>query len=395
MQPRKVATETTGILRVYLVAGEASGDLIGAHLMRSLKIQTDGKVVFYGVGGPKMTEQGLESLFPFYELSMLGAVEILPYLFNISARIRHTVDDVIAKNPDVVITIDSPGFCFRVVERLREDKTKLRCKFVHYVAPTVWVYKPERAELCAKLYDHMLVLHPFEPPYFEKAGLACTWVGHPAVAETSTGDGAAFRKKFDIPNDSPLFCMLPGSRKGEVERHMPIFGKAIALLATQYPQLAMVVAVPPNIMPFITPFFAGCPFRAVVTSNDEDKRNAIAASQIAIVKSGTVALEVAMANVPMIVTYRVHPLSAYYLRRKLLIKNANLINILLGEEVIPELLQELCDPVMIATACAELLSDQARQKNQKSKEKIALEMLIPSNGKMPSDIAAHTILSIL
>ena len=134
-------------------------------------------------------------------------------------------------------------------------------------------------------------------------------------------------------------------------------------------------------MPFITPFFAGCPFRAVVTSNDEDKRNAIAASQIAIVKSGTVALEVAMANVPMIVTYRVHPLSAYYLRRKLLIKNANLINILLGEEVIPELLQELCDPVMIATACAELLSDQARQKNQKSKEDGLLELTKPREDK--------------
>jgi lipid-A-disaccharide synthase len=342
-----------------------------------------------------MIEQGLESIFPFYELSMLGAVEILPYLFNISARIRHTVEDVISKNPDVMVTIDSPGFCFRVVERLREEKNKLKCKFVHYVAPTVWVYKPERADLCARLFDHMLVLLPFEPPYFEKAGLACTWVGHPVIAETATGNGAAFRQKFEIPPDAPLFCMLPGSRKSEVERHMPIFGKAVSLLATQFPQLSMVVAVPPNIMPFITPFFAGCPFRAVVTSNDEDKKNAIAASQIALVKSGTVALEVAMANVPMIVTYKVHPLSAWYLRRKLLIKNANLINILMNEDVIPEMLQELCDPVMIATACAHLLTDLGRQENQKSKEKIALEKLLLPDGKMPSDVAAKTILSLV
>lgn len=382
-------------LRVYIIAGEASGDLIGSHLMRSIKNQTSGKVVFYGVGGPKMMEQGLESLFPFYELSMLGAVEILPYLFNISARIRHTVDDVISKAPAVVITIDSPGFCFRVVERLREEKKKLSCKFVHYVAPTVWVYKPERAELCARLFDHMLVLLPFEPPYFEKVGLSCTWVGHPVIAETTIGDGDAFRKKYDIPVEVPLFSIFPGSRKSEVERHMPIFGKAITLLGTQFPQLAMVVAVPANIMPFVTPFFAGCPFRAIVTANEEDKKNAVAASHIALVKSGTVALEVAMANVPMIVTYRVHPLSAWYLRRKLLIKNANLINILQDENVIPELMQELCDPVMIATACAHLLTDQARQQNQKSKEKIALEKLLLPDGKKPSDVAAKTILSLI
>lgn len=381
--------------RVYIVAGEASGDLIGVHLMRSLKNQTDGDITFYGVGGPKMTHEGLESLFPFYELSMLGAVEILPYLFNIAARIRHTVDDVIAKAPDMVITIDSPGFCFRVVERLREEKPKLTCKFVHYVAPTVWVYKPERAQLCARLFDHMLVLLPFEPPYFEKAGLSCTWVGHPAVAESKVGDGEAFRQKYEIPPDAPLFCLLPGSRKGEVERHMPVFGKAITLLATQFPKLAMAVAVPANVMPFVTPFFAGCPFRAIVTSNEEDKKNAIAASQIALVKSGTVALEVAMATVPMVVTYRVHPLSAWYLRRRLLIKNANLINILQGEEIIPELLQELCTPIMIATACAALLSDSARQEKQKSKEKAAIAQLLPTDGKMPSDKAASIILGLL
>ena len=380
---------------VYIIAGEASGDLIGAHLMRSLKEQTSDDITFYGVGGPKMIEQGMESIFPFYELSMLGAVEILPYLFNIAARIRITVEDIIAKAPDIVITIDSPGFCFRVVERLRGEQLGFSCKFVHYVAPTVWVYKPERAALCAKLFDHMLVLLPFEPPYFEKEGLACTWVGHPVVAETNAGDGNAFRQKYEIPADAPLFCLLPGSRKGEVERHMPIFAKAITLLATQFPALAMVVAVPANVMPFVSPFFNGCPFRAVVTSNEEDKKNAIAASQIAIVKSGTVALEVAMANIPMIVTYRIHPLSAWYVRRTLQIKYANLINILQGQEVIPELLQELCTPIMIASASAALLADLAHQEKQKSNEKIALNTLLPTDKTLPSDKAAKVILELL
>lgn len=380
-------------LKIYLIAGEASGDLIGAHLMRALKKRSAREIIFYGIGGPRMIAEGLESLFPFYELSMLGAVEILPYLFNIAARIRQAAEDAQAKAPDMVVTIDSPGFNFRVVERLRAQK--LAGKFVHYVAPTVWVYKPERAELCARLFDHMLVLLPFEPPYFEKAGLACTWVGHPVVAETARGDGEAFRKKFEIPADAPLFCLLPGSRKSEVERHMPVFAKAVALLARLYPNLAIVVAVPPNILPFIAPFFENCPFRAVITANDEDKKNAIAASNFAIVKSGTVAFEVAMANVPMLVTYKVHPLSAWYLRRKLLIKNANLINILEGEEVIPELLQELCDPVMIASAAAQLLADPARLKQQQDRQRTALNRLLPDDGEVPSDKAARILLDLL
>jgi len=382
-------------LVIYLIAGEASGDLLGAHLMKALRKQTSRPITFLGIGGPRMIEEGLSSLFPFYELSMLGAIEILPFLFNIAARIRMTVEDVNSKNPDVMITIDSPGFTLRVVERLRQEKPPLNCKFVHYVAPTVWVYKPERAALCARLFDHMLVLLPFEPPYFKKAGLACTWVGHPIVAETSTGDAAAFRQKFEIHPDATLFCLLPGSRQGEVKRHMPIFAQAITLLASQFPDPAMVVAVPANVMSSIAPFFEGCPFRAVVTANDEDKKNAIAASQIAIVKSGTVALEVAMANVPMVVTYRVHPLSAWYLRRKVLIKNANLVNILEGEEIIPELLQELCTPIMLASACADLLTNPARQELQKSKEKSALNQLLLPGNEIPSEKAAKTIMKLL
>ncbi len=388
-----IANDPTQPLKIYIIAGEASGDLIGAHLMESLRKASKREITFHGVGGPRMMAQGLDSLFPFSELSMLGAVEILPYLFNIAARIRFVTEDALQKHPDMVITIDSPGFNFRVVERLRSEK--LKSKFVHYVAPTVWVYKPERAELCAKLFDHMMVLLPFEPPYFEKAGLKTTWVGHPVVAETQVGDGAAFRKKYEIPDSSPIFSLLPGSRKSEVEHHMPVFGKTIAMLATLYPELAIAVAVPPNILSFVAPFFEGCPFRAVITANDEDKKNAIAASSFAIVKSGTVALEVAMSNVPMVVTYKVHALSAYYLRRKLLIKHANLVNILEGEEVIPELLQELCDPVMIATAASQLLRDPERQEYQKSKQKTALSKLIPANNERPSDKAARTVLSLI
>src|SRR5579884_2215300 len=207
-------------LSVYIIAGEHSGDLIGAHLMQSLREQSTRHIQFYGVGGDRMAAEGIESLFPYYELSMMGFVEILPYVFNMAVRISQTVDDILAKKPNMIITIDSPGFCFRVVERLRKEN--LAAHYIHYVAPTVWAYKPERAAKCAKLYDHMLVLLPFEPPYFEKVKLPCTWVGHPVIAETMAGNAQAFRKKYEIADSTTVFTLLPGSRKGEVERHMPI-----------------------------------------------------------------------------------------------------------------------------------------------------------------------------
>ena len=380
-------------LKIYLIAGEASGDLLGAHLMRSLKNQSREPVSFYGIGGDRMAGEGLKSLFPYYELSMMGFVEILPYIFNLMARIQSTVDDILAKQPDIVVTIDSPGFCFRVVEKLRKEKAKI--KFLHYVAPSVWAYKPQRAQKCAGLFDHLLALLPFEPPYFEQVGLPCTWVGHPVVAETAIGNGAAFRQKYEIPPSTTLFTLLPGSRKGEVERHMPIFARAITLLAQRIPDLAIAVAVPKNVMAFIAPYFKGCPFRAVVTANEEDKKNAIAAANFAIVKSGTVALEVAMAGVPMLIAYRVNALSAWAFKRIALTRYVNLVNILEQQNVIPELLQESCTPVAIADVAWQLLSNPELQNRQKEQTAAALQKLIPPNGEKPSDIAARAVLSSL
>ena len=378
-------------LRVYVIAGEASGDLLGGHLMAELKKQHQGEIKFHGVGGDRMAAEGLTSLFPYHELSMLGVIEILPYLFNIAARINLTVEDIVAKKPDIVITIDSPGFCARVVERLRNLHVK--AKFVHYVAPTVWAYKPERAQRFKELFDHILLLLPFEPKYFTDVDMPCTFVGHPVVAETAPGDGDAFRKKYEIAPETPLFCLLPGSRRGEVKRHLPIFARAIGILARQYPELAITVAVPKHVLGFIAPYFKDCPFRAVILANNQDKKDALAASNLAIVKSGTVALEVAMAGTPMIVTYRVHALTAWYFRRKQNIKYVNLINILRNEEAIPELLQELCTPLAIASASSALFSDTTRQQIQKAAAHDALATLVPSNGT-PSEIAARTILSL-
>lgn len=379
-------------LKVYVIAGEPSGDLLGSHLMRALKSKSD-NIKFYGIGGDRMAGEGLTSLFPYQELAMMGFIEILPYLFNLTARINYTVEDIIAKAPDIVVTIDSPGFCFRVVERLRAHG--LKAKFVHYVAPTVWAYKPERAERCAKLFDHMLLLLPFEPPYFEKVGLPCTFIGHPVVNETSSGDGAAFREKYQIAPDTKLFCLLPGSRRGEIMRHMPVFGRTMTLLNAFYRDLAMVVAVPRHVMAFVSPFFEQCPFRTVITANDEDKKNAIAASNLAIAKSGTVALEVGMAHTPMLVSYRVNPVSAHMLRKQCLTKYVNLINIIEQKEIIPEFLQELCNPPLLANAAFQLLESPDRQAQQIQHTKAALDKLRIPGKPLPSEQAAETILRLI
>ena len=379
---------------IYLIAGEPSGDLLGAHLMRSLRAQSEKPIRFYGIGGPKMAEEGLDSLFAYEYLSIMGAAELIPHLVGIFTRIALTVDDIKnAKQPDMLVTIDSPGFCFRVVERLR--KANFNTKYVHYVAPTVWAYKPQRAEYCAKLYDHMLVLLPFEPPYFQKVGLPCTFVGHPVVAETQVGDAAAFRAKYELLEHTPVICLLPGSRKGEVKRHMPVFARAVAMLATSYPNLVITIAVPEHALPLLAPYLNTCPFRVIIAEDEQDKKNAMAASHFAFVKSGTVAFEVAMAGVPMLITYRMNAFSVWYLRRMIRTKFVNLINILLKREVIPELLQELCTPLALASCASTLMAIPALQAHQRQHMRAGLERLLPGDGKKPSEVAANSLLALL
>lgn len=374
---------------VYIIAGEPSGDLLGARLMRELKAQSSIPLLFAGVGGEKMKAEGLKSLFPYEELALFGMVEIIPHILNILARVNQTATDIITKEPAAIITIDCPGFCKRVVRKVR--KAKLESFYVHYVAPSVWAWRPKRAESYAELYDHMLCLLPFEPPLFERLGLAASFVGHTVVAESTVGDGNAFRERYKLAPETPLFCILPGSRKGEIIRHLPIFARMISLLAQTYPNLAFVLPIPKYLLEMVRPYFEGCPYRAIVTANEHDKHDGIAASNVAIVKSGTVTLEVARANVPMIVAYRVNTLSAFLYRRLRLTKLVNLINILLGREAIPELLQDDCTPQLLASAAANLLTNQPGRTAQQAAMMQALAMMTPQNSS-PSAIAASIIL---
>ncbi|MCB2082415.1 MAG: lipid-A-disaccharide synthase, partial [Rickettsiales bacterium] len=292
--------------------------------------------------------------------------------------------------PDVVVTIDAPGFNFRVAKALQGSGITL----IHYVAPTVWAYKPQRAEKVAALFDQLIVLLPFEPPYFEKVGIPCTYVGHPVVEETVTGgDPLRFRKTHNIPKEAPLLCLLPGSRKGEIHRHLPVYSKTMSILKKQFPDLHCLVVTPPDIADYILDETKMWPVPLVVSSRLEDKAAAYAASNIALVKSGTAALELSLAEVPMIVTYRVNPISAWMLRRMLKVKCVNIVNLISGKQIIPELLQEECRPPKLAEAVSGLLRYEDMCEKQVAESREALTQLGLGTPPTPSERAAEVVLN--
>ncbi len=379
-------------LTVYLIAGEASGDALGAGLMRGLKAREPG-VVFMGIGGEKMAAEGLKSIFPYHELSLMGFAEILPHLHKLLARIGQAVEDVQIRRPDVLVTIDSPGFNFRVVEKLRAIVPPGTMRYVHYVAPSVWAYKPERAVKCAKLFDRMLALLPFEPPYFEDSKLPATFVGHPA-AYAPKGDGAAFRAKHNIKPEQPLITLMPGSRVNELKRHLKPFAESINRLGSVYKDIAMAVPLPERLLTQAALYFEGCPFRTVLLYEDAEKRDALAASTVALIKSGTSSLEVAAQGCPQVVAYKAHPLTAMIVRRLIRIPYASIINVMEAEEVIPEFIQERCHPDFLTSAVEAMLQDPARRAEQRERMLAVMQELKNPAGE-PGALAAAAVLKEL
>ena len=211
---------------VYIIAGEVSGDALGAALIRELRKKYKGQIEFVGIGGDLMEAEGVNSLFPISEMAVMGIFELLPHMKCLMKRIEQTVADVLSKKPAALITIDSKAFTMRVAKRIhkRQSGVKRRIRLIHMVAPTVWAWRPGRAKQIAKFLDHLLTLFPFEPPYFTRHGLKTTFVGHPA-AEQPKGDGAGYRQLFNIEKNAKVVTLLPGSRPGEVNRLLPILEK--------------------------------------------------------------------------------------------------------------------------------------------------------------------------
>ena len=384
--PPPVAPPRT--IRIMLVAGEPSGDAIGARLMAALKLRTLGKVAFSGIGGARMAEQGLASRVPLAELSVMGLVEVLPRVPNLLRRLRETADFALAERPDAVVSIDAPGFSFRLARRLAGRGIPL----VHVVAPTVWAWRPGRARTIARFLDHLLVLLPFEPPYFEREGLATTFVGHPVLdSGADRGQGAAFRARHGIAAKTPLLAVLPGSRAGEVSRLLPVFGETLALLRRRIGGLQAVVPTLAPVAGTVRQAAAQWPVPTAVLAETDEKYDAMAASQAALAASGTVALELALADVPAVVAYRVHPVTAFLARRLVRVRYANLVNILLDRPVVPELLQQDCVPSKLAEAVERVMIDEAARAAQHDAALSAMRLL-GRDDQAPSLRAADALL---
>ncbi len=374
---------------IFLIAGEPSGDEIGGRLIAALREATGGEVRVAGVGGGAMADQGLESLFPIEELSVMGLMEVLPRAAGIMRRMSESARAVRRLSPDAVVTIDSPGFAAGVWRRLEGAAVPL----VHYVAPTVWAWRPGRARKLARRIDHVLALFPFEPPYFEAEGLDCTFVGHPALeAEIAPDAGARFRARHGIAA-GPVVGLLPGSRGGEVSRLMPVFCDAVRRIASVQPAARAVIPAVAAHADAIRAAAAGLPIPVAVTADRKERHAAMAACDVAIAASGTVALELALTATPTVIAYKVNPITWRILRRMLRVRYVTMANIVLDRPAIPEFLQDDCTGETLARAALDLLCDESARREQRAAVDSVLAALRPG-GASPSARAAETILDI-
>ncbi len=378
---------------LYVIAGEPSGDALGGRLMAALRERTQGRVRFAGIGGERMAEQGLESLVPLHELAIMGVAEVLPRARRILRRVTETVAEIRRLRPAAVVTIDSSGFTWRVAQRLRRQGERL--PLIHYVAPMVWAWRGGRARRMARWYDHLLVLLPFEPPYFTAVGLACSYVGHPVVESgADRGDGGAFRRRHGIPPEATLLTVLPGSRRGEVARLLPPFAGAVAWLAGRHPDLRVVVPTTATVAEIVGEAVRGWAVPAIVVRGEREKYDAFAASNAALAASGTVALELAMARLPAVVAYRVSGLTAWLVGRLVKVRYMHLLNLILDRPVVPELRQEAVNPERLGREVERLLADAGAREAQLAQCQEALHRL--GLGELsPSRRAADEVLAVI
>ena len=394
------------MLRIFLVAGEASGDTLGAGLMAALNKQAIETIEWHGIGGPKMEDAGLKSLFPLSDLSVMGLAEVLPRFFLLRRRLKETLAAIQACQPDILITIDSPGFCKRLVSTLRKQPAEMQPKkIIHYVAPTVWAWRPQRASEFARLYDCLLALLPFEPPYFTKTGLKTVFVGHPLSQPPSlfrAGEPQLdqFQQKYELSDHRGPVILLPGSRAGEVKRHLPVFLAAFDLYCARYQEEKDATA--PQVFILTLPHLASLVKELVgnraipVVSDPGDHPLVRQKAQSALAASGTISLELAQSGIPHVIAYRVNPLTWWILRQLVKIPSVNLINILCNETMVPEYLQAACRPAQLAEALFQIDQNPAIRARQTAGFRRALTALKPeTEGLSASEMAARTIRELL
>lgn len=376
-------------LSIYLVAGEPSGDALGGRLMAALKDLTGGAVDFRGVGGPAMEAEGLRSQFPMSELSVMGVVEVLPHARKLFARMGEAAAAIDALRPDAVVTIDAPAFAHGVARRIRRREIPR----IHYVAPQLWAWRPWRVHKFRRHFHHLLALLPFEPDWFAARDVSCRFVGHPVIEADRGGEtGAQFRETAGIAPGTPMLCVLPGSRRGEVSRLSGPFRETLEILRRDMPDLVAVLPTVPNVATLVRRETADWPVRAIVVEDRARKYAAMAACNAGLAASGTATLELAMTGVPFVVAYRVATLTYLLAKPLMRVRFANLINLILDREVVPELLQNDCVPDRLAAAVAPLFG--AAGSRQVAAMAPAMERL-GRDGPPPSRRAAEAVLDII
>lgn len=348
-------------MKVFLVAGEESGDRLGAALMRALK-ERDPGIVFSGVGSSEMAAEGLQSLFPIGDLAIVGFATIPQKLPKIFRHIRETVQAAIEMQPDVMVIIDAPDFTHRVARRVR--KAAPHIPIIDYVSPSVWAWRPGRAKAMRNYVDHVLALLPFEPDVHRKlGGPPCSYVGHPVIEQIDflrpNAVEAARRKA-----DPPILLVLPGSRRGEIKRLLEPFRQTIELISRQVDKFEIVIPTTAHLANLLASQTADWPQVPRIVVAPEERYAAFRQARVALAKSGTVTLELAVSGVPMVTAYKVSEFEAMIARRVIQVSSAILANLVLGENVVPEFIQQDCRPELLAKALLPLLSDTPERRRQ-------------------------------
>lgn len=378
--------------RIFLIAAEESGDRLGAGLIKAVRERLGPAATFAGIGGRHMAEQGMTSLVSIEGLSIIGFMSIPKKLSMILRRIREATDAVLKEQPDILVIIDSPDFTHRVARRVRARDPSI--PIVDYVSPTVWVWRPGRARKMRAYVDQILAVLPFEPEVHRKlGGPSCSYVGHPLLDELDTlrPNVEELARRSAAP---PLLLVLPGSRRSEIKRNMTIFGEALRLLSAQDVPFEPVLPTVPGLLERVRAAAADWPVQPRIVVSDVEKKAAFRNARAALAKSGTVTLELALAGVPMVTAYRVTEFEAFIARRVIQTSSIILANLILGENVIPEFLQQDFTAENLAPALRDILVDTpARQRQVEAFGR--LERIMSTGGKRPSELAADGVIATM
>ena len=376
--------------KIFIMAGELSGDILGEGLINQLKKLSQNKIEIYGVGGAKMIAQGLKPIFNIKSLSIMGIFEVLLKIPSILMLLKLAKNKIIEINPDIVITIDAPGFNLRLQNSIKD----LKIKQIHYVAPSVWAWKSYRAKKIAKFLDHLLVLFPFEKNLFLKEGLNTTFVGHPIAFDNKFINNKYYTEKSLNNNAITKIAMLPGSRLSEIEKLMPVFIKSAILLNKDYKSIKFYVVTLKEYRNKIQGYFAKTNLDYYVTDNHEEKYNIYSKVNFVLCASGTVTIEVAKASTAMLVVYKLNFITWLIVRAMVKIKTATILNIISKDNIIPELFQKEVNETNIHGIIKKYIENSKLRNKQINKLNIAVNKL--KNGDTnPSYIAAKLVLNYL